>query len=88
MSQALVRLSLAATLLAACGDPSEPSDEPQGGGAGTGGDAAVESSSNSVPRPEPGSCQLADPAFCETFDKPSPGGRGGDLDERLWSVAR
>jgi len=39
-------------------------------------------------RPESGSCGLEDPAFCDTFDKPAPGGRGGDLDETLWSVAR
>jgi hypothetical protein len=33
-------------------------------------------------------CGLAQPAFCETFDAPSPGGRAGDLDDRVWSVAR
>jgi hypothetical protein len=38
--------------------------------------------------PKPGSCGLALPAFCETFDSASPGGRGGDLDEVRWSVAR
>jgi hypothetical protein len=31
---------------------------------------------------------LKEPAFCDTFDRPSPGGRGGDLDEKFWSVAR
>jgi hypothetical protein len=40
------------------------------------------------PPPRPGACGLADPAFCDTFDQPSPGGRGGDLDERFWSVGR
>ena len=39
-------------------------------------------------RPKAGSCGLDTPAFCDTFDKPAPGGRGGDLDETLWSVAR
>jgi hypothetical protein len=34
------------------------------------------------------SCSLAAPAFCDTFDTPHPGGRGGDLDESNWSVAR
>jgi hypothetical protein len=33
-------------------------------------------------------CGLEDPAFCETFETPSPGGRGGDLDESTWSFAR
>jgi hypothetical protein len=37
---------------------------------------------------EPGSCGLDTPAFCETFDDPKPGGRGGDLDETVWSLAR
>jgi hypothetical protein len=36
----------------------------------------------------PGSCGLQAPAFCEAFDAPSPGGRGGDLDEARWNVAR
>jgi hypothetical protein len=37
---------------------------------------------------EPGSCGLEQPAFCEKFDRPLPGGRGGDLDESVWSYAR
>ena len=37
---------------------------------------------------EPGSCGLEAPAFCEKFDTPQPGGRGGDLDEAVWSYAR
>ncbi len=40
------------------------------------------------PPPAPGACGLAEPAFCDTFEQPSPGGRGGDLDERLWGVGR
>src|SRR5262249_30273182 len=35
-----------------------------------------------------GSCRLKAPVFCETFGTPSPGGRGGDLDETRWNVAR
>jgi hypothetical protein len=38
--------------------------------------------------PAPGSCGLAAPAFCETFDTASHGGRSGDLDESRWNVAR
>lgn len=35
-----------------------------------------------------GACGLAAPAFCETFETPRPGGRGGDLDEARFSFAR
>jgi hypothetical protein len=38
--------------------------------------------------PEPGACGLERPAFCEPFDAPAKGGRGGDIDEKRWSVAR
>ena len=38
--------------------------------------------------PPRGSCGLEMPAFCDDFEVPSPSGRGGDLDEREWSVAR
>jgi len=40
------------------------------------------------PPPAPGACGLAHPAFCDTFESPSPGGRAGDLDERAWGVGR
>lgn len=33
-------------------------------------------------------CGLDSAAFCETFEKPHPGGRAGDLDESLWSFTR
>ena len=36
----------------------------------------------------PDGCQLPKVAFCDTFDVAAPGGRGGDLDERKWSVSR
>lgn len=50
-------------------------------------------SPRATPAPAPhrsstGPCSLIDPAFCDTFTKPAPGGRGGDLDERSWSTAR
>jgi hypothetical protein len=38
--------------------------------------------------PASGSCGLDHPAFCDTFDTPSPGGRAGDLDDKEWSAAR
>jgi hypothetical protein len=34
------------------------------------------------------SCGLEGAAFCENFDEASPGGRGGDLDDNVWSFAR
>jgi hypothetical protein len=40
------------------------------------------------PPPPPGACGLPAPAFCDGFDEPSPGGRGGDLDERMWGLGR
>jgi len=39
-------------------------------------------------RSPPGSCGIADPAFCEEFTTPDPGGPSGDLDEKRWSFAR
>jgi hypothetical protein len=36
---------------------------------------------------DPG-CGLTAAAFCDNFEKPSPGGRAGDLDETKWSIAR
>jgi hypothetical protein len=37
---------------------------------------------------EAGACGLATPAFCEGFETAHPGGRGGDLDERVFGFAR
>jgi hypothetical protein len=33
-------------------------------------------------------CGLTNPAFTETFNAPSPGGIGGDIDESKWDVSR
>jgi hypothetical protein len=39
--------------------------------------------------PQPGTCGLDAPAFCETFEAgPAAGGRAGELDPARWSVAR
>jgi hypothetical protein len=40
------------------------------------------------PGQKPPGCGLDHAAFCETFESPSPGGRAGDLDDNLWSMAR
>lgn len=36
---------------------------------------------------DPG-CGLETAAFCEDFERPAPGGRGGDLDEQRWAFSR
>src|SRR6202011_2256640 len=34
-------------------------------------------------------CQIASPAFCDTFDQPAPtGNRPGDLNGTVWGVSR
>lgn len=35
-----------------------------------------------------GPCNIDHPAFCEDFETPHPGGRGGDLDEAVWAFSR
>lgn len=59
------------------------------------GRAGSSSSAGSAGAPTPidpnvpaGSCGLENPAFCETFETKHPGGRAGDLDENVWSMAR
>ncbi|HEV8551374.1 MAG TPA: hypothetical protein VGQ57_20140 [Polyangiaceae bacterium] len=37
---------------------------------------------------QPGDCGLEQPAFCATFETAHPGGRGGELDERVFGFAR
>ncbi|HEY6555998.1 MAG TPA: hypothetical protein VI072_01950 [Polyangiaceae bacterium] len=54
-----------------------------GGVAGTGGKLGAGGS-----RFVPESCGLPQPAFCEDFENPHPGGRGGDINEAEWSFAR
>src|SRR5690348_13644286 len=75
------------SVLVGCGDD-QP--EPSRGGAGSpssGGDAPMVPE-QVPPRSPPGSCGLDQPAFCEDFESPSPGGRSGDLDESRFSFAR
>src|SRR5687767_318056 len=54
-------------------------------------DAAVEQDGGidaaMLPPPGPG-CGLDAAAFCETFDAPHPGGRGGEIDERRFAFSR
>jgi len=55
------------------------------------GDSSTSTTGSVDPIPptlEPGTCGLDEPAFCDKFDSPSPGGRGGDIDDAKWSFAR
>jgi hypothetical protein len=66
-----------------------PATNPSTGGAPVAGNGPVITPVDPIPTTlEPGSCGLEQPAFCETFDSPTPGGRGGDLDESRWSYSR
>lgn len=63
------------------------------GSAGAAGSAGASAGSTGGPKPidpafPPGSCGLENPAFCETFETKHPGGRAGELDERIWSISR
>jgi hypothetical protein len=40
------------------------------------------------PRAEPGTCGLDEPAFCEEFEEPKAGGRGGQIDDDVWAFSR
>jgi hypothetical protein len=56
------------------------------GGSGTAGHAG--SAGAGARPPVDDGCGLPDPAFCDTFTQPSPGGRAGDLDDAKWSFSR
>jgi hypothetical protein len=56
-----------------------------GGGGGAAGGGGGHAGGGSAGGP---ACFLANAAFCDTFDEPSPGGRGGDLDDERWSASR
>ena len=59
------------------------------GAGGGGGDPGTGGSTAKPPvKPAPGSCQLDDPAFCEDFETPHPGGESGPLDEAKWGISR
>ncbi len=70
--------------------PTASAGSANGTSSGTGGAAATTggavTTGVAIDPGEP--CRLQDAAFCDTFDKPSPGGRGGPLDETLWGFSR
>jgi hypothetical protein len=74
------------------GRPTATGGREETGGArdfGTGGhrtEGGDVSSAGAAAPPEPGSCGLAEPAFCDGFDaEPRDGGRSGELDPAVWS---
>jgi hypothetical protein len=74
-------------------DDGSVDDGDDDGGDGNDGGSADDGSADDGPDPidpmlPPGSCDLDEPAFCETFDEASPGGRGADIDETRWSFSR
>jgi hypothetical protein len=63
----------------------------KGGAAATGGTTSNTGGSTIIAGTGPvgpTACGIDNAAFCEDFEKPSPGGRGGDLDEKVWSMSR
>jgi hypothetical protein len=95
MKRSQLMLALCAIASAACSSDGDSNGDGSGGSAGTSsGNGGSSVGGSSTPGtgmpdgPDSGPCALKEAAFCDTFDKPSPGGRGGDLDEKLWSVAR
>jgi hypothetical protein len=103
MNRSGLLLALCALSTVACSSDEGANEGVSGDSAGTGNEASDNSDNSDsgtgpiggntagtgVPDgPDSGPCSLKEAAFCDVFDKPSPGGRGGDLDEKLWSVAR
>lgn len=71
------------------GNPGSGGGSSGNGGNGTGGGGGSGNYGGAAgSRFVPGDCGLDSPAFCETFETPHPGGRGGDLDEGVWSFSR
>jgi hypothetical protein len=63
------------------------SSDPSQAGAGAGAADPGSTGSGNYPQGGPG-CTLEAAAFCETFDTPSPGGRGGEIDDSRFSFSR
>lgn len=72
------------------GEPSagEGNSAGKSGSSGSGGSAGTMGGKGKSSTLPPGDCALDAPAFCEKFETPHPGGRGGDLDETRFSFAR
>lgn len=60
-----------------------------GGSEGDGGsDSGGSTDGPELPDPPPDSCAIDEPAFCEDFESPHPGGHAGALDEAKWGFSR
>jgi hypothetical protein len=79
MPNPTLRAALLAALSVACTEWANLGGLAPEGHAGAGGTAGVLAE---------GACGLSAPAFCEGFENAHPGGRGGDLDERVFGFAR
>jgi len=103
VSVLVLGLSFASVACAGGGQTPHNSGDGESGGNGSSAGGGNASSGNSAgsnsaggpalpqeipPRAPPGSCGMEQPAFCEDFETPDPGGRSGDLDEKRWSFAR
>jgi hypothetical protein len=58
------------------------------GGGSVGGSSIGAAGDAGGPSQAPKGCGFDSPAFCEDFEAPAPGGRGGDLDEKKWAFSR
>jgi hypothetical protein len=85
-----------ATVMIACGSSTtntKPEEPTSGGSGGSGTGTGTTGTGGGVDMTPPGDpskgpCWMMTPAFCDTFDTASPGGRAGDLDDSTWSAAR
>lgn len=73
-------------LAVGCSGGSDGASPPAGNDGGT--DASDPPPPQVPPTAKSGDCGLEKPAFCETFETPAPGGKGGDLDETKWAFNR
>src|SRR5687767_6519792 len=91
MRRSICALAISSVWLG-CGSPMMPVDPPparRDGAIAPGDDAGprMRRDAGPVVLGDP-ACGLGNAAFCETFDAPSPGGRGGEIDETRWAFSR
>ncbi len=93
-STSLACVIVLGSALMACSSGKSPQTPSAAGGSGSGNGGGSSGGGGGPlpmevpPRSPPGSCGLENPAFCEDFEKKSPGGRAGDMDDSLWAFAR
>jgi hypothetical protein len=73
----------------ACGGEASLPEGRGSSSSGEGGGRPSRPKPEPIPSPhQPGDCRIEQPAFCERFETPHPGGEAGDLDERVWAYSR